>query len=288
MIPHPPVPMPTPDTKDVRVVIDSRARDREAYPTPSSYEVDLPEDLFTVHCARLLYAQVPFSSYTVPPGAAQRFAVLLSSGAALAVATLPSGDYALEDGAELATAVQAALDAAAAPLTGQTFRVTYDARRDSFDLRSTAEFTIDPSRLSAVAATTRLLGFGTASKTYVSSPSDDPAGTGHDHLIAAPYRRSTDPHPYVVMRMQVPSAETINSPLPAAHRAFAIIPKDQPANAVDDVYPFEKRWKPPLARVSRVKLAFHDPDGNPYDFQNQDHRIDILFKISTHRSLWND
>jgi hypothetical protein len=88
------------------------------------------------------------------------------------------------------------------------------------------------------------------------------------------------------MRMQ--GCDTLNSPSPAAHRAFAIIPRTNPSIAVDDMYPFKKSWTPPLARVSRMRVAFTDPDGMPYDFQNQDHRIDVLFTVSTSRSVWGD
>jgi hypothetical protein len=284
------------DTKDIRVVIDSRTRNQEAHPSPAAYEVALPEDLHTVHSARLLYVQMPFSSYAIPAGEAQNVTVIVQTAPPPAQATaatgkLPAGDF--ETGAQVAAALQATLNAIGVVVTdgsgnstSQTFSVAHDPVRDAFNIRSTHKFAFDANRLASVATTARLLGFPTRSSNtvYESSVVDD--GTVFQNLLATPFRRCTDPRPYIVMRMQ--GCDTLNSPSPAAHRAFAIIPRTNPSIAVDDMYPFKKSWTPPLARVSRMRVAFTDPDGMPYDFQNQDHRIDVLFTVSTSRSVWGD
>jgi hypothetical protein len=284
------------DTKDIRVVIDSRTRNQQTHPSPAAYEVSLPDDLHTVHSARLLYAQMPFSSYAVPAGEAQNVTVVVQTAptpaqATTATGTLPSGDF--ETGAQVAAALQGALNGIGIVVTDgsnidrqQTFAVSHDAVRVAFNIRSTHTFAFDTTRLTSVATTARLLGFpsNSAGATYASTLADD--GTIFKHFLATPYRRCTDPRPYIVMRMQ--GCDTLNSPSPAAHRAFAIIPRTNPSIAFDDLYPFKKSWTPPLARVSRIRVAFTDPDGMPYDFQNQDHRIDILFTVSTTRSVWSD
>jgi len=289
------------DTKDVRVVIDSRSRNQAAYPSPAAYEVALPEDLHTVHSARLLYAQMPFSSFAIPAGEAQNVTVLVQTEPPPAPATaatgqLPAGDF--KTGAQVAAALQAALNAIGIVITDffsgnssndrpQQFAVTHDPMRDAFNIRSSHKFAFDTTRLTSVATTARLLGFPTrSSNTLYESAVGVSDGTAFNNILATPFRRCTDPRPYIVMRMQ--GCDTLNSPSPAAHRAFAIIPRTNPSIAVDDMYPFKKSWTPPLARVPRIRLAFTDPDGMPYDFQNQDHRIDILFTVSTQRSVWSD
>jgi hypothetical protein len=42
---------------------------------------------------------------------------------------------------------------------------------------------------------------------------------------------------------------------------------------------FEKRWTPPLSRVGRLMIQFLDADGEQYDFQNQDHRLELMFEV---------
>lgn len=261
------------DTRDIRVVIDSRSRNAAAYPTPSSYEVDLPEDMFVVHEMKLLYANVPFSGYTIPPGPAQRIVVDTIA------ASLRPGDYGT--GEEIAAELTAQLSAAAPPT--RKFVATYDAMRDSFSIRSREPFTIDAATFAGTSGTARLLGFGASKGLFRSTLDDD--GSGAPHMVSAPYRRVSDPCPYLVLRAIVPSAEAINSPLPAAHRSFAIIPRDASCNNMDDMHPFAMQWRPPLARVSRIRIEFIDPDGIPYDFQSHDHRIDLLFTVSSQRLL---
>lgn len=269
-------------SRQVRVVIDSRSRNRSTYPSPSRYEVDLPQDVFMVGEMRLLYADVPFSSYTISPGDAQNVVVSLSDSARV-TAQIPVGDYGSGDA--IAAGLTTALDAAAAAAgSAQTFSVAYVARRDSFDLRSSAPFSIDGASFVARPSTARLLGFpapSDASPSYQSVASDD--GSGWSELVSAPYRRAAEACPYLVMRVIVPSSEGITSPLPAADRSFAIIPRSPSTVNVDDMNPFAMVWKPPLARVSRVRVEFCDPDGHPYDFQNQDHRIDLMLSSSAHQ-----
>ena len=48
----------------------------------------------------------------------------------------------------------------------------------------------------------------------------------------------------------------------------------------------EKRWTPPLGRVARIAVAFTDLDGTPYDFQNQDHRLELLMDVG--QRAWID
>jgi hypothetical protein len=42
-------------------------------------------------------------------------------------------------------------------------------------------------------------------------------------------------------------------------------------------FPFEKTYSAPVARVARVGVRFTDYSGNEYDFQGQDHRLELVF-----------
>ena len=268
--------------KETRVVIDSRSRNTTLYPTPSSYEVDLPEDLFMIRSMRLMYANVPFSGYMIPSGDATNIRVLVSGGTVVASAQLSEGDYATGDA--LATELQATLDEACAASTSQTFSVAYDASRDSFEIRSTAEFVINDSTFTDRVATARVLGFTKSSTTAtIYNAVFDDNGSGYPYIVSAPYRRETNPYPYLVLRTIVPGAEAIYSPSAVVHRAFAVIPNGD--RAIDVKAPFKATWSPPLSRVSRIKLEFYTPDGDLYDFQNHEHRLDLVFDLTAHHLI---
>lgn len=273
-----------PPVRDVRVVVDSRSRDVAAFPSPNSYEVDLPEDLFSVHSMQLLCAQVPFSSPTVPSGAAQRVTVRMEGGATPVTAVLPAGDY--TGGADVAAALATALDAAAGDAgLGATFAVAHLARLDTLEIRSTESFVVDAALLAEVPATARLLGFAGAGSAAFAAVNDG-GGAGYPWVVTAPARRVDPPHPYIVLRMRAPSADTINSPSDAVHRTFAVLPHpDVPVSVFDDEAPFRKRWTPPLARIARIRVELLDPDGAPYDFRGRDHRLDLLFTVAVNRSV---
>jgi hypothetical protein len=40
----------------------------------------------------------------------------------------------------------------------------------------------------------------------------------------------------------------------------------------------KKYFNPPIGRLNRISISFKDYYGNPYNFRNKDHRIEILFE----------
>jgi hypothetical protein len=73
---------------------------------------------------------------------------------------------------------------------------------------------------------------------------------------------------------------------PATAKSFAVVPPcqgrlaffaDQASATV------EKTYDPPLERLARVAVSWTDYDGNPYDFQNQEHRIELVLKSRSGR-----
>ena len=262
-----------------RMVIDSRARNTAAYPTPARYEVLLEEDLFDVMSVTLSLADVPFPAYLVGQNRTSvPFTLPLQAGAdTVLVATLAVGDYATPE--ELGTELEAAMTAAAAPY-GISFLVSYVARTDGYRIRSrrgdpasSAPFTL---AFTGRAADTpaRVLGFGTTCD-YASSPD---GANGGDDTVVSPFRRDFGRDRYVVLKLS-PNAEVLTSVSQPIDRTFAVVPISSDLNVVPDDA-FVKRWSPPIGRVGRLVLEFGDAYGMPYDFQNQDHRIELTFELA--------
>lgn len=266
-------------TKRKRMVIDSRSRNLGAYPSPAKYEVTLEEDLFDVTAVNLIVADVPFSAYLI--GSSRRsvpFSFVPPWGGGVAksaTALLTVGDYV--NPADLATELGSAMTAAAyqawpppSSTSPLTFTATYTARTDSFAVQSSAApFTLLFSGR-AVDTPAKALGFGTG-------PSCDYASSSFE--VVAPFRRDFRSDRYVVLKLS-PNAEVITSVTQAIDRTFAVVPANSGAlNVNTDEEGFEKRWMPPLSRVGRLMIQFTDGDGNPYDFQNQDHRLELMFEL---------
>ena len=237
------------DTKNkiTRIVIDSRDRDTTLFPTPAQYEVMLQDDIDEVTSVELCMAQVPLMAYNVSQYN-NRVAV---NGTQYVV---PVGNY---DGASLATALTSA--------TGLT--VTYNAIADNLTFTSTGAFTIN--------------GTGTINKMLGFLTGRDYSTVGMTYAITAPYRVNLLDNRYVVLSIdQVTLNNSIN---PVIHRSFALLsPKMQDLNYIETQCKTIKYLNPPIARLHKVRLTFRDYYGNLYDFQNHDHRIELVFESRKH------
>lgn len=273
-----------------RMVIDSRSRDATAYPTPARYEVQLHEDLFNVMAVNLVIADVPFPAYLVGANRCSvpfSFALPSSSSASStatinATAQIPVGDYepadlaiALGEAMTAAAGAAAASAAAALEATGEvpTFAGAYDARKDAFSVTSSAGAFALLFGGRATDTPAKVLGFG-VDRDFPAWPT-----TGNTYTAVAPYRCDFRKDRFLVLKLS-PNAEVITSVTQAIDRTFAVVPASQEALNINvDADGFEKRWSPPLSRVGRLMVHFTDADGLPYDFQNQDHRLELVFEL---------
>lgn len=273
-----------PRVRTRRVVLDSRDRDVAAHPHASKYEVRLEDELFDVVSAKLLVADLPFSAYMVSDrnravplrmGPAVGPAVGPAAGpGAAAAALLDVGDY--TDVGDFASAVADVLAAAAgaAGSPGSTFSVVHVPRTDSFVVCGSDPFELAFRGASDSAAA--LLGFSTRAD-YASAPAAAPLSAAHPHELRAPYRRNFEPDRYLVLTL-TPSAELLVSVNNATDRSFAVLPRRaQDLGLLVDSAAFEKTWSTPLARLAKLGVEITDYAGRPYDFQNQEHRLEILF-----------
>lgn len=261
-----------------RVVIDSRDRDMSTHPSPAKYEITLNDDLNDVQSMRLLEAAVPFSCYTVD----RRNCKLVFDYVPVpgtdkkdrACVDLDPGDY--HDAVDVAAVVEARMNEAAAHVVTDAFSVTYAARTDSFTITGKIPFVL---RFAGMACTpARLLGFSPV-EDYESNTAEAP------YTIVAPFRKDISTPRYIVLSVG-PSAELLQSNNNATNRSFAILTRDGHNQLIVNAHSplvHEKRWTPPLARVARLSIELTDYDGNPYDFQNQDHHLVFIFTCVSNR-----
>lgn len=283
-----------------RIVLDSRDRDRSAFPDPAKYEVKLPDDLDNVISVRLVSADVPFSAYTLPadsPSPPPPFGASVSpkrsvmiqfppaagvNGGLPVPITLPAGNYASAQ--DIAQELNAAMQAASVPCDAR-----FDPRQDVIYIFSdyVIQVQIDAKVSPRLAA---LLGAGAGALTAdaVTASSAPGAALNTNSRVFGlrmPYRVDVRGDRYVSLTLS-PSAELLRSANTITDRTFAIVPSTGQTNisGSDGAAPVEKSWRAPLARVARIGLQFLDYYGEPYDFQNQDHRIELVFRCLATRA----
>jgi hypothetical protein len=176
-------------------------------------------------------------------------------------ADIDIGDY---TATELATAMTTAMNA----VLPTTFSVTYNSKRDNFKFNATTAFTLLFNNMSN--SLCYLLGFS-STKDYVSSPDTTPT---YSNLVASEYRKNFEYNNYLILDIdQFDLLKSIDRNL---NKSFAIIPKSYVnINLCDDLN-IIKYFSPPIARMTKLRIRFYDKFGNPYDFQNMDHRFELV------------
>lgn len=98
---------------------------------------------------------------------------------------------------------------------------------------------------------------------------EDVSMSSGEHKILR-YPLNLKPERYIVMYLQ--QAKKYNSTNMKVHQCFAII-NDEKGQTYDQN--IIKSFNPPLASYKNLRFKFCDYYGNPYDFQNKDHRFEI-------------
>ena len=260
-------------TRKVRYVIDSRDRNTDIYPSPSKYQIKLHEALTDVVKAELTVSDFKFNDYNVTTN----HHVLHTATEDIA---LPIGRY---DGPGLAAMLteQTPFTVSYSPVTDKLTFVSDAAEtlrfRDPVQKRIGEESFVHPYLKGSVG---RVLGFDC--KDYALE-----AGTP----LEAPFRVSLSDENYIVMYMR--QAKVYSSYNNAVHECFAILNKSEtttlglimhggPDSAV------YKSFRPPVASFSTLAFKFTDHDGNLYDFQNKEHRFEIVFTCMRQTRSYNE
>ena len=253
------------DKKYTRLVVDSTYRDQSQYPNPNDYYFVFDDDITDVASAKLMSMDIPFSTYIINMYF-NKLWVSVGTDAEVVV-TLPLGNY---DTVELAAMMQSALNAS---IVGATFTVTYNRTLDKYTFSATTAFSLNfagkTNNLSA------LLGFD--GRNYTSD------GT---NTIVAPFRCNFEFNKYIVMCIdQFDNNKSNTKPL---NKSFAVITQKYFSLNLADEPNIVKNFNPPLGRLLKIHITFFDKYGNLYDFQNMDHRFEILFQSFKQRRKYHN
>lgn len=238
------------NTKTTRIVIDSKDRDVTLFPEPNSYEVRFDDDIEDVMNMQMISIDIPLSSYMINKYF-NTFTLIVDDESRDIV--LEEGDYTEQ---ELASHITDVINT--------NINVTYNSKKDGFVFTGTAPFSISFKNQSANNSLHAMLGF--KHHIYTSDGSN---------IIKSQHRKNFNFNNYIVM--SIDQFDLLKSNSNNLHRTFAVIVKSYHDINMGDIPKLIKYCTPPIARLSRIKISFKDRFGNPYDFQNLDHRIELLF-----------
>lgn len=246
------------DKRYTRLVVDSMFRDKEQYPNPNNYYFVFDDDINDVCSAKLISIDIPFSSYIIN----QHFNTLyvkINDGNEMSI-QLTQGNY---TASQLATMLEEKLLEAFQNVNpNYTFTVTYNTSLDSFTFTSSISFMfIFEKKVNSLEA---LLGFRKQNYSSV------------NNVLQAPYRCNLEFNNYIVMCID--SFDNNKSNAKPLNKSFAVITKKYRNLNIADDPSIVKNFNPPMARLPRIHISFFDRYGNPYDFQNMDHRFELLFQ----------
>lgn len=228
------------------------------YPLANHYEIILDEAVHDVTTLKLLVADVPFVSYLVS-SVNSAIQTNINGSATRLKAVVATGDYPV--GTDLKTAVLTALQATT---TSNTFTTSYLVPTDNISVSCDAPFTLTFPATGSVA-----LEMGFAVGTTVSS-----VPVGNTNTILPPFRRNQHLNPSVILSIYPACVNT--SITDTINQSFAIVsPNRNALSAAGERFP-QKTFHPPIARFSRLIVDFVNYDGSPVDFQNHEHRIEVL------------
>lgn len=243
-------------TRTTSFVISSIDRDILTYPLPSHYEIFLDEAVHDVVSMQLLVADIPFVSYLIQTNNCTLQAVL-SNGVVIS-GVIPVGDY---DGPSLAAAVQMALQGVS-PLTIMT--AAYSKLTDNISVSCSAAFSLVFASTGSCALE---LGYAVGS-------SNNSSLVHSSNLVTPTFRMNSHKNPSCILSILPASVNTsVNQHV---NQSFAIVTPSQNDLSASSTQLAVKYFNPPIARFSRVTIDFKNYDGSQVDFQNHDHRIELL------------
>lgn len=255
--------------KSTTVIVDSRDRDVAIFPNPASYDISIDEELQDVTTLELVGAEVPMVAYLVSSNKNDRFYFSWTGSQVPPQDTqvvIRAGDY---SPAELASEIQSVMNAAASD--AGAFRASYVSRTDNFQIRSKQPFSL---RFEGGAGISRLLGFaGNASIASVADVATDPL---YSACVSSTYRRDFESNRYAVLHIE-PAYVNYSSCNTTINKSFAIIPRKGTDMNLCAEHLRSKTFNPPIPKFAKLRISIYDRDGQLYDMQNRDHRLELRF-----------
>lgn len=257
---------PKPPFRRVTVLVDSRDRNYARFPTPTTYEIDLPTPMHHVVAGRLVGAEIPASYYVFTQARGNTTFAFTSQGNEYTI-TIPDGNYTSESLiATMQTEVERVLDGTAVSVS---FELLPASKQCSIECAETISFEASTGSLA------HFLGF-----------SEIATGV----LVTGSRPVNSTPEPYLLLDLKevgaVVESEVKGGGGSASTDTFAKIPIT--SNSFG--YTFEdhtfgvNEMRPPIARMSRLRVSWRFHDGTPVDFQGIEHAMTLEFVAMDSRS----
>ncbi len=239
-----------------RIVVDSRIRDQNLFPTPNEYDIPFDDDINDVVSAQLVYIDMPFPNYLINKFFNQ---LTISVGGIDTTITLDEGEY---TDAQLLAEFQSKIDSA---LGTNFIIISHTNRTDKYTFTSASQFTLKFANKTNTLAL--LLGFSRI-KDYTSTWDGVSAFT-----LTGDFRRNLNFNNYIIMDIeQFDILKSIDRDL---NKSFAMIPRNYDTLNLADNPQYIKYFSPPIPKLTKLRVRLYDRFGNPYNFHNQDHRFEI-------------
>jgi len=247
------------NTRNTRIVVDSKERNLILFPEPNNYEIVFDDDINDVVSVKLINIQLPMNTYLIN----KYFnTIKIIIGVTSYNVVLTIGDY---TPANLAIEIADKLNAMSSP---NTFDCIYNTLTDNFTILSNNTFKLD---FTTVNPLSYLLGF--KKQLYQAIPSTN---LTYPYMIKSEYRRNFDFNNYIVM--SIDNFDLNRNQSNPLNKSFAIIGPNYDTLNISDDPDIIKYFAPPINKIDKLRIKFYDRFNNPYDFQNADHRFELLFK----------
>jgi len=282
----PPLKSETPEIpkKSYRYVIDSRDRHLTFNNNPNSYEIKLSEDITEVESVELVSYDIPFTKYLINNfNNTFHYEITETDDSSGTETTetktikLDSGDY--SSGDSICVALNDQQDDLTFEMNSlnDKINITYTASHVKLTCKGGVEKKNDYDLVSPIykSRLMKLLGLG-INDVSLSDPSTS---------YVFPYKIDMRKDKYIIICLE--QAELNFSENTATHHSFAIVKKDDMENKYIDTN-YKMKFSPPIVSLKSIKLSFKDYDGNLYDFQNQDHMLELQFTCYTQPRRYQD
>ena len=282
-------------SKKVRLVVSSGDRNLSTYPTPASYMLTFDEPFVDVVSMTLLSASLPLCAHQV---SSSNDTFAFSSNDRTYTVVIPRGDY---EPPETLASVLTDLMNDACGVVG-LFTVNYDPRIDGFKFGSGTPFRLlfdggtvafgpqiqdEFGAMTSLGIVENLAIAGDRGVTYPNSSAArvlgfgpttyDSSGVGY-YVLTSMFRRDVSHTQSAVICID--GADVNVSVNNVFNRSYAIITKQTSLESWLADRNVSKTFNPPMGKMAKIRVRVFDIYGNPYDFQNHDHRLEFQLACS--------
>jgi hypothetical protein len=278
-----------PDFKSVNIpkrkfkyIIDSRDRNTKRYPNPAKYTLNLDHNINDVIMIQIYLLDIPFNNYNIT----QYNNILHIFNKSLNITdeySITPGNYTPQTLVEALNNVLVDnnnVGVATITYNEITEKITFMANGDiELIFKSPTQKKYDDTNFIDKYMNNsigKVLGFGI-----------DNYEIGANDELESPYTLNLKADDY--MTMYITTAKNYYSINTHAHEAFAVINNQSNGNLnIVSEELMKKSYFPALPSMKTFSVKFKDYYGNLYDFQNKDHRFEIIFTCYKQTRSYNE